>query len=239
MQDSSYNILFYLANLALATQTVYKMLMKTFAFKFPAFVLLFLWTFPLMGDSAFAHRVSVFAWVEEDTIHVESKFSGGKKVNGGKVVVMDPQGVELLSGLTNDHGEFSFKIPQQTDLRVIIMAGQGHRGEWTVRKNELQGATSETGPQRAVSDETASSQAPVAENASAVSQTLSSGTPIKPEELEVIVESVLDRKLQPLTRMLADMQQEGPGVSDIFAGIGYILGLVGIAAYVQNRKKKA
>ncbi|MGD9288043.1 MAG: hypothetical protein PVG74_10565 [Desulfobacterales bacterium] len=239
MQDSSYNILFYLANLALATQTVYKMLMKTFAFKFPAFVLLFLWTFPLMGDSAFAHRVSVFAWVEEDTIHVESKFSGGKKVNGGKVVVMDPQGVELLSGLTNDHGEFSFKIPQQTDLRVIIMAGQGHRGEWTVRKNELQGATSETGPQRAVSDETASSQAPVAENTSAVSQTLSSGTPIKPEELEVIVESVLDRKLQPLTRMLADMQQEGPGVSDIFAGIGYILGLVGIAAYVQNRKKKA
>ena len=40
-------------------------------------------------------------------------------------------------------------------------------------------------------------------------------------------------------QMLADMQQEGPGVSDIFAGIGYILGLVGIAAYVQNRKKKA
>ena len=212
--------------------------MKIIAFKFPAAVLLFLLTFPLMVDSAFAHRVSVFAWVEEDTIHVESKFSGGKKVNGGKVVVMDSQGVELLSGLTNDHGEFSFKIPQQSDLRVIIMAGQGHQGEWTVRKTELQGATPETELKTVVPEKTASSHAPVAENAFAVSHTSSSGTSIKPEELEAIVESVLDRKLQPLARMLADMQQEGPGVSDIFAGIGYIFGLVGVAAYAQSRKKK-
>ena len=54
-----------------------------------------------------------------------------------------------------------------------------------------------------------------------------------------MIESVLDRKLQPITRMLADIRQEGPDVRDIFAGIGYILGLVGIAVYVQNRKKKA
>ena len=223
----------------LATKTVYRTLMKILAFKFPVAVLLFLWTLPLMVNSAFAHRVNVFAWVEDDTIHVQSKFSGGKKVNGGKVVVMDSQGVELLSGLTNDQGEFSFKVPKQSDLRIIITAGQGHRGEWTVRKTELQGATPETGPKTVVPERTASSHAPGSEVASAVSHISSSGTNINPEELEAIVESVLDRKLQPLARMLADMQQEGPGVSDIFAGIGYILGLVGIAAYVQTRKKKA
>jgi len=38
--------------------------------------------------------------------------------------------------------------------------------------------------------------------------------------------------------MLADIRQDTPSVGDIFAGIGYILGLVGIAAYVQSRKKK-
>jgi nickel transport protein len=38
---------------------------------------------------------------------------------------------------------------------------------------------------------------------------------------------------------LSELQQEGPTVKDIFAGIGYILGLVGIAAYVHSRKKKA
>jgi nickel transport protein len=38
--------------------------------------------------------------------------------------------------------------------------------------------------------------------------------------------------------MLADIRQKGPTVADIFAGIGYIFGLVGIAAYVHSRKKK-
>jgi hypothetical protein len=37
--------------------------------------------------------------------------------------------------------------------------------------------------------------------------------------------------------MLADLQQKGPSIKDIFAGIGYIFGLLGVAAYVQSRKR--
>ena len=91
-----------------------------------------------MVDSASAHRVNVFAWVEGDVIHVEGKFSGGKKVKAGKITVMDPQGVELLSGRTNDQGKFSFKVPKRTDLRIVLIAGQGHQGEWTLRADEMQ-----------------------------------------------------------------------------------------------------
>jgi nickel transport protein len=69
-------------------------------------------------------------------------------------------------------------------------------------------------------------------------RTAAPATAIKPNELEAIIETVLDRKLKPITRMLADIRQDTPSVGDIFAGIGYILGLVGIAAYVQSRKKK-
>jgi nickel transport protein len=76
-------------------------------------------------------------------------------------------------------------------------------------------------------------------NISADVTTAMSANDIKPEDLEALIESILDRKLQPITRMLADIRQEGPEVGDIFAGIGYILGLVGIAVYVQNRKNKA
>ena len=65
-----------------------------------------------------------------------------------------------------------------------------------------------------------------------------SSTDIKPKELEATIESVLDRKLKPITRMLADIQQEGPTVKDIFAGIGYIFGLIGVAAYFYSRKNK-
>ena len=33
-----------------------------------------------------AHRVILFAWVENDTVYVESKFNSGKKVKAGKIV---------------------------------------------------------------------------------------------------------------------------------------------------------
>ncbi|MGD9236201.1 MAG: hypothetical protein PVF09_05975 [Desulfobacterales bacterium] len=85
-----------------------------------------------------AHRVNVFAWVEGDTVFVESKFSGGKRVNTGKVTVSDAEGTELLTGLTDENGEFSFKVPKKTDLKIVIEAGTGHRGEWTVAAGEIQ-----------------------------------------------------------------------------------------------------
>jgi nickel transport protein len=182
--------------------------------------------------------VNVFAWVEGDTIYVESKFSGGKKVKTGKVVVMDPQGAELLSGFTNDQGEYSFKVPQQSDLKIVIVAGQGHQGQWTIRASELRGLTAETrteaGAEKAMSSERQQAVARKFKNPEAAG----SGAGLKPQELEAVIESVLDRKLKPITSMLADMRQEGPSIADIFAGIGYILGLAGIAAYVHNRKKK-
>jgi nickel transport protein len=194
---------------------------------------------PVAVKSVSAHRVNVFAWVDGETIHVESKFFGGKKVKAGKVVVMDPRGVEMLSGLTNDQGQFSFRVPGQSDLRIIITAGQGHQGEWTVRQTELQGALPETKVKTDVIKNVGSEPKSDIENTSADDRSTIPGNHIKPEELEAMIESVLDRKLQPITRMLAETRQEGPDVGDIFAGIGYILGLVGIAVYVQNRKKKA
>ena len=197
-----------------------------------------LYVFLVMSATASAHRVNVFAWVEGETIYVQSKYSGGKKIKAGKIVVMDTQGIELLSGLTDDEGKYSFEVPKKSDLRIIVKAGQGHQGEWTVRETELQGpdskATSDSDRLKSVG----SSQENVAENVSGNSDTAAPGQSINRKELESIIETVLDRKLQPVTRMLADMQQKGPAVGDIFAGIGYILGLVGIAAYIQNRKKK-
>jgi nickel transport protein len=213
--------------------------MKLNSLKYLLAISLSLWFLPVAVNSVSAHRLNVFAWVDGDTIYVESKFSGGKKVNLGKVVVMDPQGVQLLSGLTNDKGEFSFKVPGQSDLRIVIMAGQGHQGEWTVRKTELQAVLSETKVNTEVIKKISSDPKSDIENTAADARPAVPGNDIKLDDLEALIESILDRKMQPVIRMLADIRQEGPGVRDIFAGIGYILGLVGIAVYVQNRKKKA
>jgi len=193
---------------------------------------------PILVGSASAHRVNVFAWVEGDTVYVESKFAGGKKVKAGKIVVMDAKGVELLSGRTNDQGEFSFKVAEPTDLKIRIAAGQGHQGEWSIRAAELADLPSRTASETSAANVMHSDQSNSIALKSGDSKTAVPDIAIEPNELEAIIESILDKKLKPITRMLADMQQKGPTVADIFAGIGYIFGLVGIAAYVHSRKKK-
>jgi len=58
-------------------------------------------------------------------------------------------------------------------------------------------------------------------------------------EIEAVVEKALDKKMKPLIEMLAESQQKSPDIGDIIGGIGYIIGLVGIAAYFHNRKKNS
>jgi nickel transport protein len=186
--------------------------------------------------SVLAHRVTVFAWVEGDTVYVESTFARGKKVKAGEVIVKDMQNNELLRGITNDQGAFSFKVPQRTDLRIVLVAGEGHQAEWTIPATEIEELPSKKARATDVQKSgQAQEQSPPQASLDAM------GAPdnvIMVEDLEAIIETVLDRKLKPITRMLADLQQKGPTLRDILGGIGYILGLVGIAAYVQNRKRK-
>jgi nickel transport protein len=92
----------------------------------------------LSSETLDAHGVNLFAWVEGDTVYVESKFSGGKRVKAGKIVVTDPQGTELVKGTTNEEGEFSFKVPKKTDLKIVLLAGAAHRAEWTVSAAEFE-----------------------------------------------------------------------------------------------------
>ncbi len=85
-----------------------------------------------------AHRVNLFAWVEGDTVYVESKFSGGKGVKEGKIIVTDPEGNELLTGTTNENGAFSFKVPKKTELKIVLATGTGHGAQWTIAAGEIE-----------------------------------------------------------------------------------------------------
>jgi nickel transport protein len=195
-------------------------------------------------DPADAHRVNVFAWVEGDTVRVESKFAGGRKVRAGEISVFDPQGNRLLTGKTNAAGEFSFKIPKKAPLKIVLKAGMGHQGEWTVPVEELETAAA------------AQTAMPIAEKQKDdKATTVAGGTispPVKPTasaaqgpitgpdsiNIQAAVERALDKKLKPIIKMLAESRHQGPTINDVLGGIGYILGLVGIAAYFKYRSSK-
>ncbi len=169
---------------------------------------------------AFAHKVIIFAWVEGDTVFTESKFSGGKRAINAQVQVFDREGKQLLEGKTDNKGEFSFKTPKLTDLRIVLTAGMGHKGEWTIPESEIQEA------------------AALLEKKKAEEPSQLTAVGLTKEEIKDLIDDSLDRKLRPIVRMMTESQSKGPSVNEIVGGIGYIVGLMGVAIYFKNRGKK-
>ncbi|MEJ2641749.1 MAG: hypothetical protein P8010_19460 [Desulfosarcinaceae bacterium] len=176
--------------------------------------------------SAWGHGLSVFAWVEGQQVMVESKFSGGKRPVNATVRVLAPDGRELLTGKTDDQGRWAFDLPQKTALKIVLEAGTGHQAEWDLRAEEVGAATVATTPPAPLAQEPSAPQAPAGAAAPGGA------------DLEARLARVVAQALQPINARLAHIEYErrGPSLQDILGGLGYILGLVGIAAYVQARR---
>lgn len=174
--------------------------------------------------NAYAHRVYVYAWVDGDTVYTESYFGSKKKAQGGLIEVFDPSGKKLLEGRTNEEGEFNFKVPKKTDLRIVVEAGMGHRGEYILKAEEFAGIP-------------VSKPDPVEKDPKKIEDPLKLTSDA--QEIRSIIEQALDERLRPILRELAQSRKEKePGSSEIIAGIGFIFGLMGLIMYFRSRRKK-
>lgn len=179
------------------------------------------------SSNAYAHRVNVFAYVEGTEVFTESYFSKKKKVHQGKVEVFNSKdGKLLLSGITDDNGNFNFPVPNQTKtdksgLFIVLHASEGHRGEWTLAADEI------------------FPDASPLPSTSATSPVIIKSTQTSNSELNKLNTQVseLNSKVDALKRLIINQQENGPGANEIFSGIGYILGLFGVAAFFVSRKK--
>ncbi len=178
------------------------------------------------GD-VFAHKVIIFAWAEENTVYTQSKFSGGKKVVNGTVEARDDLGNLVSKGKTNKMGEYSFSVEKLGPLHIVLNAGMGHRAEWSLTTKDFSDLA--TGTETELKDERA--QSPEIEE-------IKSSSDIRTErgQLESMIEQTLDKKLQPIHKMLVQQQEERVTLRDVLGGIGYIIGLIGLAAYIRYRK---
>ena len=184
----------------------------------------------LVAAPAKAHRVTIFAWSEGDLVHTVSKFSGGKTVKNGRVTVYDLQGNLFLEGATDEQGNFSFTAPAKGALRIVLNTGAGHRAEWILEASDMDpkspAETDSIGmPRERITQQ---QEEPVPQSGSAMSD-------LAVEEIQGAIERALDKKLQPVIEMITETRTEGPSVRDVVGGLGYIIGLVGMAAYLHSR----
>ena len=190
--------------------------------KIPFFLIFTL--FLTLTPSVHGHKIYLFAWIEGAKIFTQSYFRGKKRVSGGLIRVFNPSGKVLLEGKTDEKGEFSFKIPQKTDLRIVLDDTMGHRAEYLIKGEEIHGIEKSSEP---VSKET-DSNAP----SSNVVQT-------DMKQIKMLMEKLLDSRLKPISRTLAKIQEErGPGLTEIIGGIGYIFGIMGLILYLKRKKER-
>lgn len=181
---------------------------------------------------ATAHKVNLFALVENGTINGTATFSGGRPAKQAHLTVIDSSsGAVLQEGRTDEHGAFSLPLPQQAaelqgDLVIVVSAGDGHRNEWTITADEYLARTDHPDTSALLPE-----QPPLADQTESRSMTA-----LTDERLQHVVEAAVERQIAPLRRTLLETRDQRPPWRDVVAGIGYIIGIFGIIAWIKHRK---
>ncbi|MGE4553928.1 MAG: hypothetical protein AB7D57_12515 [Desulfovibrionaceae bacterium] len=207
----------------------------------------------LTAVPALAHKVRVFAYTEGDQVVAESSFPGGNVCKNCRILLRDAGTDEqLLEGVTGEDGIWRFPLPASAakaakGLTLHLFAGEGHEAEWTLEPEEYRSAV----PAAATAATPAAPAAPVAEPAAApaaesaapaVEPAAAEPVPAVPagvdmDQLRRVVEEAVDVKIAPLKRALLEAEDSGPRLTDILGGIGWLVGLAGLAAWGRSRRR--
>lgn len=205
-------------------------------------------------QSVYAHKVNIFAYAEDGKIHAEAYFVDGSKCKNSLVEVIDEQsGRKLLEGHTDNNGKFIFDIPGMTSIRLILQAGTGHQNEYVISEGEVREAMPNTEAKQKTEQplkqaekmskekhKTVPESNPEQREKSAGIQHELDTMHTIPYDINAAIERAMDKKLQPVMRILLTLQEksEKPGITEILGGIGYIIGILGIIAYFKARSQR-
>lgn len=176
-----------------------------------------------LSNSAYAHKVSTYAYREGDKVSGECYFVDGSPCRNSKVEVYDLRGQKITETITDEKGRYSFTTKEKGELRIVIPAGEGHRAEY-----KLEGIAEKI--EKKVAKETASAKT---DNKSTQPQAT-----VNRDEIKRIIDEVMDVKLQGLRAEIMDLRKQMDKVSlrDIIGGIGYIFGIWAVIMLIKRKK---
>jgi len=187
-----------------------------------------------IAASASAHKVKCFAAADGGKIAGYAWMSGGVRPKNVPFKVFDSDGNSLLEGKTDGKGEFSFTPPKRCDCLIVVYAGPGHEGKFTIKAKELPGAGIET--EGKVAGLSATPVGPDGEPAPKPGKRRA-GERRDATSLEAAVERAVSSQIAPLRAELAEFEDRET-LRDVFAGLGYIAGVAGAAFFFFGSKRK-
>ncbi len=160
-----------------------------------------------------AHRVNVAVRVVGRTVEGSARFHGGRPVTGAVVELRGASGDVQSTAVTDGEGRFALPVSRREALEVVVLTADGHAARARVAAEALP---------------------PALEGEPVVAPQL------REEELtRLVVEQVgaeLARQLEPISERLARLEGR-IAVRDVLGGLGYLLGLAGLAAYLLARHR--
>ena len=126
-------------------------------------------------------------------------------------------------------------------MKVVVLAGMGHQGAWSISVSDLGQSATTRPPRRRSPVHRHPPRITPAQAQSAVAAMSSHPGPagnLTAPEIRKAVEGALDAQLKPVMNLLVETRPSGPSVTEILGGIGYIFGLIGVAAFFSSRRRK-
>jgi nickel transport protein len=180
----------------------------------------------LLATPAHAHKLKVFAAVDGDAISGYAYFFGGGRAVNSRVVVSQPNGQPVAELTTDAEGVFRFEVKQHVDYRISVDGGDGHIASVTVGATELpQRLVMPDGAEIALKPKDAETIAPPVPDHS-----------IAPPDLATLVESAVAHQVRPLREQI-DAANDRVWLHDVLGGLGYIIGMAGLAYGLMSRRR--
>ncbi|MGQ9913746.1 MAG: hypothetical protein ACUVQQ_05275 [Thermogutta sp.] len=198
------------------------------------------------GSAAFAHTLYIFAAQRGDLVEGKVYFRGGSGAAGAKVEVYDAQGNKVQDLVCDEEGRFRFQPGVSGKIRLVGILEDGHATEYELETvAETSGAAGGMPGSAPTSDalpaNAALSPRDAGEEASRGASPIVDGNGVTAGELRgdpAPLVAAIERLQEEVVRLREDIQmsRNAAGWRDVLGGVGYILGLTGLAFYLAARR---
>lgn len=178
-----------------------------------------------------AHRLKVFATVEDGAVSGYGFFIGGGRPEGSTVIIRDAAGKEVYRGATDSEGRFSWRPEKPSTLTIIVDTREGHVAETRISEDRFAGAIP-TGAAPAGNIPAARDATSPAAGVNTEGCATNTGAAIAS-----LVDQAVARQVRPLMESL-ETAEGRIRFNDVAGGVGMIFGLAGIALWAASRRRE-
>ena len=190
-----------------------------------------------LASFAQAHKVNIFASLDGNMIVGRVYFTGGGVAEDVDVEVASQDGLKIATVKTNAKGEFIF-VPKIKDTQYLfsVDTGDGHAARTTVAVGNSvpqaqPGAVKPRPPSLSQLQGKPGFEGQGVQQSNAGPQMVA----IDPDIIAEVVSVELSKQLRPLNERI-DQYESSIRMSSVFGGIGFIVGLAGVVAFLWARR---